>query len=76
MLIENLPSKCEATSLKLALINVVEHLMDFHMSIFRMKLNCYGYHQLELNSPDDFISDGQRVVDKCNIYLSNISKID
>ena len=39
-------------------MNIVEHLMDFHMPIFRLERLSEGYHQLILDSPNEFLDGG------------------
>ena len=59
IIIENLPYVCETMSLKPALMNVMEHLMDFHMPLFRLERVSENCQQLILDSADDFITEGK-----------------
>ena len=59
IIIENLPHVCEKMSLKPAMMNLLEHLMDYHMPVFRLSRISENYQQLELCAPEEFISDGQ-----------------
>ena len=59
---ENLTTPCDKISLRPALMNLMEHLMDFHPSAFRMYRVSSGFHYLEIDNPDDFITDGTGLV--------------
>ena len=60
---EPLPKPHDKSSLRPKVKNLIDHMMDFYMQIFRLHRIKDGYNQLVLENPDDYITNGPSSVD-------------